>query len=192
MPEAFISLSVEERITLTLKARESGTPLTERWRQLDLAVSREWSERCRQAAKWLTDANAVADLGCGQMLLESYLRRGQTYVPVDFLPRDTRTTIVDFNAQPLPELGASHFAALGLLEYIYDLDGFLGALRRNFRSGVASFFVRWSTVPEERRLGHGWVNHHTRDEIVATFVRAGFKVSRRFQYRPAHFLFRLD
>jgi hypothetical protein len=192
MPEAFAQLPEVERVALTLTAKEKGVPLVERWRELELATSKAWFHRSRRAAKWLEDAGSVADLGCGHMLLESCLRADQAYIPVDFLARDERTVVVDFNRPPIPELGATHFAALGLFEYLYDLDGFLRSLRAGFKAGVASFYTRRPDVPQARRLSNGWVNHHTDGEFRALLGDAGFTISRVFEFQPAHFLFRLD
>jgi len=192
MPEAFYQLPEVERVALTLSAKAKGVPLADRWRQLELDTSKAWLHRARRAGKWLGDAGSVADLGCGHMLLEACLRPDQTYVPVDFVPRDDRTVVVDFNAQPIPQLGATHFAALGLFEYLYDLEGFLRSLRTSFKGGVASFYTRRPDIPETRRLANGWVNHQTDREIRALLDSAGFTISRTLEFQPAHFLFRLD
>lgn len=192
MPEAFTQLPEVERVALTLSAKAKGVPLIDRWRHLELDSSKAWLNRARRAGKWLDDAESVADLGCGHMLFETCLRPEQTYIPVDFLPRDERTAVVDFNTQPMPQLGATHFVALGLLEYLYDLEGFLRSLRTGFEAGVASFYTRRPDISEARRLTNGWVNHQTLGEIRALLGNAGFKISRAFEFQPAHFLFRLD
>lgn len=192
MPEAFVQLPEDERVELTLNAKAQGIPLVERWRDLEYSTSMAWSHRAQRASKWLHDAPSVADLGCGHMLFERSLRPDQVYIPVDFLPRDHRTVVVDFNREPLPELAATHFAALGVFEYLYDLPGFLRTLRSHFKAGVASFYTRQPEASETRRLAAGWVNHHTNAEIRALMGEAGFKISRAFEFLPAHFLFRLD
>ena len=192
MPEAFVQLPEVERVALTLTAKARGVPLVERWRELELSTSKAWFHRSRRAAKWLEDAGSVADLGCGHMLFESCLRSDQTYIPVDFLARDDRTVVVDFNKEPLPALGATHFAALGLFEYLYDLEGFLRSLRTGFTGGVASFYTRRPEISQSRRLANGWVNHHTDAEIRALLGDVGFTISQVFEFQPAHFLFRLD
>ena len=189
--EAFSKLPVAKRIELTQEARAAGVPLTQRWRELDLAVSEQWCMRAKAAAPLLADAQSVADLGCGHMLLESCLRPSQGYVPVDLVARDSRTIVTDFNAELLPKIAATHFAALGLLEYLYRLDDFLCQLSQAFTSGVASFFAR-RDVLEDARLANGWVNHQTEDEIRDLFRRSGFMIQHAVEWQPAHWLFRLD
>ncbi len=192
MPEAFAELPEVERVALTLTAKARGVPLVERWRELELSTSKAWFHRSRRAAKWLEDAGSVADLGCGHMLFESCLRSDQTYIPVDFLARDDRTVVVDFNREPLPKLAATHFVALGLFEYLYDLEGFLRSLRSGFEAGVASFYTKRPEVPQARRLSNGWVNHQSDEEFRRLLGDAGFTISQEFEFQPAHFLFRLD
>jgi hypothetical protein len=192
MPESFAQLPEIERVALTLNAKADGVPLVDRWHQLELSTSKAWLHRAKRAGRWLADARSIADLGCGHMLLETCLRPDQTYLPVDFLPRDDRTVVVDFNTQPIPPLAATHFAALGLFEYLYDLDGFLRSLRASFKGGVASFYTRGVDIHESRRLANGWVNHQTQADIRALLTDAGFRISRALEFQPAHFLFRLD
>ena len=192
MPEAFVKLPEVERVELTLRAKARGVPLVERWNELDVPTSKEWLFRSRLACEWLTDAEAVADLGCGRMLLETCMRPGPGYTPVDCVPRDSRTVVVDFNVQPLPRFDATHFGALGLFEYLYDLEGFLTSLRAGFKSGVATFYTRLPAISETRRLANGWVNHQTHPEFREVLTRCGFTISREAEFRPAHFLFRLD
>jgi hypothetical protein len=189
--EGFASLPAAERVRLTRQARAADVPLVERWQQLDLAVSEDWLPRARLAANWLAEARSVADLGCGRMLLETCLGRDQNYVPVDFLPRDNRTMVVDFNKFPLPRIAATHFAGLGLLEYLYRLERFLRWLRAGFAGGVVSFSCR-SSAPRQRRLANGWVNHHTEPEIRALLQRSGFTVRDALEFRPAQLLFLLE
>jgi hypothetical protein len=190
-PEAFTKLPFRERVALTKQAREAGVPLVQRWRELDRTVSEEWRPRAELAAALLVDADSIADLGCGHMLLESCLRPGQGYFPVDFIARDSRTIIADFNSEALPELGATHFSALGLLEYVYRLEAFLCRLRESFAGGVATFFAR-GNVREDDRLANGWVNHQTEKEIRDLLQQSGFSIRCAVEWRPSHWMYRLD
>jgi hypothetical protein len=182
----------DERVRLTREAQAQGVPLINRWANLELDVSKDWRARAAAAAGLIEDAPSVADLGCGHMLLEKCLAPGQVYVPVDCVSRDARTILCDFNREALPPMAATHFAALGLLEYIYALETFLIALRKAFSGGVASFVASQGAEHEERRLATGWVNHHDIEEIRALFERSNFSIRRVVEWRPNHFLFRLD
>lgn len=189
--KAWHELAEAERAALTLKARSESVPLVDRWTQLDVTVSKKWLPRAKIAAELLTEARSVADLGCGQMLLETVLRADQVYIPLDLVRRDSRTIIVDFNSEPIPQINATHFAALGLLEYLYSLEDFLVRLRTQFKSGVLSFFARHATT-EVNRLSHGWVNHQTEDEFRRLVMDSGFAIRHAVQYQPAHLLYLLD
>ena len=188
--EAFMELPAEERVGRTRSALAKGVPLFESWLELDPAVSVEWSPRAAQAAIMLEGASSVADLGCGHMQLKRYLRPDQFYVPVDLVGREVRTIVFDFNRDRLPHIDADYFAALGLLEYIYDIDGFLRDLRVNFVGGVASFFTRNGTT-ESYRVSNGWVNHHTLDELRSLLIATGFGIYDEREWRKDHYLFLL-
>jgi hypothetical protein len=185
----FMELSVEERIAQTLEAREAGVPLA-RWVALSVDDSKAWESRAKLAAQLLRDAESVADLGCGHMLLEPHLKA--RYIPVDLVMRDARTIVVDFN-KALPEIPATHFAALGLLEYIYDLPAFLSTLQARFRGGVLSFAVRKDEESSRERLGFGWVNDESQKQLEELLVRCGFSIreSRQWQGMP-QWLYRVD
>lgn len=178
MDRVWAELSRTEQAALTIKARAEGVPLIDRWRRLDLTVSKTWLSRARLAAELLADARSIADLGCGQMLLERCLRPHQAYIPLDFIRRDSRTIIVDFNIDAIPPVGATHFAALGLLEYHYRLESFLPALRARFEGGAISFASRRDGETETSRLRHGWVNHQSDTELNLLLVHSGFAIRR--------------
>ena len=188
--EAWMNLSLAERIKVTREAQTRMVPLVERWSTLDRDVSDAWSPRAAFAARMLSDAESIADLGCGHMLLERFLRPDQRYVPVDLVARCSRTVVCDFNRDQLPALGVTHFAALGLLEYIYNLDSFLRAVRGQFVGGVATFYVCRGTT-ETERLGAGWVNHHTEQEIRQVLEATGFTIQEAFEWASSHLMFRL-
>jgi hypothetical protein len=124
-------------------------------------------------------AKSVADIGCGRMLLERYLSRSQTYLPVDLAARDSRTIVIDLNAPAdLARLPVADAAALiGVLEYCYAPDVLLAALRARYRQVVLTFNVHTDAAsPIEPRLANGWINHFTADDLNALVRRAGFRL----------------
>jgi hypothetical protein len=191
MQEDFALLPAAERVALTQHARSVGIPLVQRWTELKLGVSQEWRPRAEAAARLLLDARSVADLGCGHMLLESCLTASQLYIPVDFVRRDSRTIVCDLNREHLPTIPATHFAALGLLEYMYSIEEFVVALRTRFVGGVASFFTRRNET-EVARIAAGWVNHQTDEEMRRIFQQADFTIRDVIEWRPWHFLYRVE
>jgi len=182
--ETFYRFDREERIALTLRAREIGEPLMVRWNDLDADAGEQWDLRGAAAAEWLSAASSIADLGCGAMNLEHHLDISQTYVPVDVVRRNDRTLVLDLNKSRdldrLPEAQAC--AILGVLEYVYAADALVSALGRAYRQVVVSFNVRHAGQTVGERLAHGWVNHFTYADVVHLFTARGFVRTRERQF----------
>ncbi len=146
-----------------------------RWsdaRQLDPL----WERRAALAADHIPAGSAVLDLGCGAMTLERHLPFGCTYLPVDVVARDERTRVCDFNREPLPSArDASLVAALGLLEYVFDVDALLRQLGAYRLPAVLSYCPA-DLAPGVDRAALGWVNGLTRRELVEALERAGLRV----------------
>jgi hypothetical protein len=180
MEKRFYNLSAEERMALTREARESGLPLMIRWAEVEPDFGEGWRHRAAAAAEWLADAASVADLGCGTMRLEQFLRPGQSYIPVDLARRDERTLVLDLNEpSDLARLPAADACALlGVLEYSYAPDLLLAALHDRYAQVVMSFNALRDDQDIEHRLANGWVNHFTRADLLDFFTRLGFTMTR--------------
>ncbi len=174
----FYELPAEERISLTRSAVANRIPLMVLWAALNPDITDSWSWRAKIAAEWLADAKSVVDLGCGNMELEKYLRRDQKYIPIDIVPRDERTIVLDLNKDDLPQVAADGCALLGVLEYMLDLSGFLTKLRARFPRVVTSFVHREDGDTEDSRLAMGWINHLDQPSIRRAFEEAGYSIER--------------
>jgi hypothetical protein len=146
-----------------------------RWsdpRQLDPM----WARRAALAADHIPAGAAVLDLGCGAMTLERSLPFGCTYLPVDVVARDARTRVCDFNRDPLPPAqGAAVVAALGVLEYVFDLAAFLRQLGA-YRLPVVLSYCPADFGPGVDRAALGWVNRLARRELIDALRDAGLHV----------------
>jgi hypothetical protein len=87
-----------------------------------------WQRRARIAATYLD--GIVLDLGCGDMSLEKWLKTGTQYVPVDFIKRDARCLVCDFDKDELPSGNATVAVALGVLEYVREKEFFSANLEK--------------------------------------------------------------
>ncbi len=174
----FYDLTEARRIALTEQAEAQRRTLLERWTALEAPEADPWSKRAALAAEYLGFAEFIADLGCGTMILERYLRRGTRYLPVDVCRRDDRTTVCDFNVDPPPETGADAAACLGLLEYLYDAPGFMTALRPLYPACVASYCVIDAPEPLLPRKSHAWVNAFDQASLSAAFEHTGWSIKR--------------
>lgn len=195
MEDAFYTLGPEERVALVREARAAGQPLMIRWADIQPNFGDQWQQRAAAAAKWLAQGSSVADLGCGAMNLERFLRPEQVYIPVDLAKRDERTHIADLNkAADLARLPVAEAGALlGVLEYIYEPHELLTALHSRYRQVVLSFNVLRDGDCREARLANGWVNHFTRQELLALFADHRFALTRDllFEGKRCEYLFDL-
>jgi hypothetical protein len=167
----FYELSEAERVTLTERAITERRTVIERWSVLEMAEAQPWSERAARAAAFLANCSAVADLGCGPMQLRSHLKPETRYVPIDVVARDQNTVVVDFNRQTLPALEVDGYAALGLLEYLFDVPNFLRQL-----SGILVASYNPVDLTSENRLAHAWVNAYSTVALESIFTDVGLQI----------------
>lgn len=175
---AFYDLPEAERVALTHRAIAERRTVLERWSNLQSPESAPWSERASLTAELLHDCASVADLGCGPMQLRSYLQPGTKYIPVDVVARDSETILVDLNKETLPTLTVDGWAAIGLLEYLFDVPALLRQLDGTL---VTSYNVIDLDMSNTNRLSHAWVNAYDTPLLEAEFARAGFSVVERIQ-----------
>jgi hypothetical protein len=131
-----------------------------------------WKARIALMARYVDRPGAVADFGCGPMWLEEFLPPGNTYVPIDYIPRDDRTIVLDLNADPLPDLHAQVAVMSGVLEYVRDLEPLVSQLEQQ---GFTRLIVSYNTVDRVPRLivrkAFNWVSHLHLDELLTLFYR---------------------
>jgi hypothetical protein len=129
-----------------------------------------WKQRIAEMASFIDGPGRVADFGCGLMWLEQYLSVEQTYVPIDFVRRDARTMVVDFNAGPLPRIDADVAFLSGILEYVRAPLPFLAQLSSmGFRQVILSYntIEQMPDLSERRFLG--WANDLSLIDVQSCF-----------------------
>lgn len=103
----------------------------------------EWPARAQAAAALVSElpwnpGDRLVDLGCGKQTLRALIPAELRYVPVDRVSRSADTIVIDLGV----ERPAGDFplgVALGLLEYLPDLRGFLAWLCAHVDHAVLSF-----------------------------------------------------
>ncbi len=135
-----------------------------------------WVKRAEAAAAMIAPGSIVLDLGCGIMALEKVLPISCRYIPCDIVKRDERTLICDFNSGALPPAkGATVITALGVLEYIYELEQFIKNLSEYKLPVIISYNPTDSGIYPDRPA-MGWVNHLSWQQLATTCQRAGFQL----------------
>ena len=93
----------------------------ERWIALGNTESSRWNQHAGIAAAYLRGQPAVADIGCGTMILRSHLQSARKYLPLDVIPRDSYTFVCDLNNEMPPATGAKAAVMPGVIEYLHGI-----------------------------------------------------------------------
>ena len=117
----------------------------------------------------------VLDLGAGHEALGRYLPAGCTYTPSDLVSRSSRTVVADLNRGELPAGDFDVVAIIATLEFVYDVDALLAAIRQRAALAVLTYCARTSD-DLDKRLEKGFVNDFTRDELVLLCQKKGWQV----------------
>jgi hypothetical protein len=191
--QRFEQLDEDSRIETTRHAFREGKTMVERWSRLTRRQSRSWEHRAEKSARLLRGCDSVVDIGCGRMLLEKHLEPPTRYVPVDVVRRDQRTIVVDLNdPSEWPEAVSGDAAAvLGVVEYIHDLERFIGRLSSRFDRAVVSYSVSDLSGLPRVRLANGWTNSFSRAELEKTFSVHGWSVIDAFRIDSVQWLWHL-
>jgi hypothetical protein len=156
--------------------------------------SESWESRAERATSlWLEviagDALSsehllqMADFGCGdeklRKVLASKLGRAFEYHGYDLHPQNSSVEEFDLE-EGMP---AAHFDVvfcLGLLEYVNDLDGFLGRMHQVCRYAVVSFVISDAgAYSKQNARRRGWVSEYSRDQLADKLSKSGF-IIRKF------------
>ena len=175
-------------IIKTLRCRLFGKPDIARWQDLHNFDS-QWDERTMLIASLIPEVTRVIEFGVGRRKMESYLHPSCTYFPSDLLSRGEGTVICDLNARPLLDLRHLNLDVAvfgGVLEYVSDLPSIPPWLGQNVSICITSYEYAHSkpkTVQRIRevfsRMGAGWVNTYSEQELEGIFEAGGFFCSKK-------------
>lgn len=134
----------------------------------------------RRARQWVADRvspeTTVLELGCCVPALRHLLPEGCLYLGSDVISRYEGCLVADYNRRELPgeAEGVDLICALGLLEYLDDLPGFLKRLAAVGRPLMVSYHPL-DDAPGLDRAALGWRNHLTRRDLLQAFRAAGLR-----------------
>ena len=187
----FYERSLEERIALTDTVILEKRTLVERWSSLGDAESSRWHRRATIAATYLQGQPAVADIGCGLMILRAHLQHEQKYFPLDVISRNPLTVVCDLNHEKPQETEAKAAAMLGVIEYLHDPSSVLLHLSNQYKKLVVSYcFTDGPGAPANRRE-HGWVNDYSQREILELFRDSGWSIMDQARVKAWEYIWQL-
>ncbi len=134
-----------------------------------------WLKRVEKMAAYIASGASVLDLGCGKMWLRQYLK-DNAYYPVDYTDRGQGTIVCDFNKKQFPAQHADVGFVSGTLEYVADAEWFISSIAKNCSQCVISYCPREDYPDLDFRRKQAWVNDYSRDDIIAMFYEAGFRL----------------
>ncbi|QEX19160.1 hypothetical protein FRZ44_44730 [Hypericibacter terrae] len=133
----------------------------------------------------------LLDLGCGTAAMRKMLAKSSSHLPADVAVRAPLFVVSDIYRGELPPGGeATHVAALGVLEYVEDLPGFLNGLR-GYNVPVFVSYYATDDTPKVDRVSLGWKNGYRRNELMRMFIAAGFMPTPKWAFDGQQSLFRL-
>lgn len=102
-----------------------------------------WDNRAKVIARWIPAGAHVLDMGCGNMLIEKYLKEPADYIPCDIAKRDERTIVCDFDKFEYPPMrGENLVLCLGVVNYLKHQKELLEHLCARGKSFLFTFKPR--------------------------------------------------
>jgi hypothetical protein len=166
---------LEERVNATRRLRAERLTDMSRWLADDQSDA-PTERRVLTAATLIPGRARVLDLGAGNERLSCHLPPGATCVPVDVVPRSSRTLLADVNAGDFPAGDYDVVTMLGLIEYVHDPQNLLTKTAARVPMLVMSYCA--ATRDDcTSRMARGWLNDLTLSDLLDLLMRAGWHVA---------------
>jgi len=136
-----------------------------------------WRDRIAVMARLIQDEVTILDLGCGPMWLKELLPEGKIYIGCDYVSRGEGTLVADFNQHQFPSVWADVCFVSGTLEYVRDVDWFLGETASSSPALLLSYCTTELRPGILRRRSYGWLNHMSRQTLLSKLAQRGYGVT---------------
>lgn len=150
--------------------------LTDRWED-PAKHSQAWAERSLRLAA-LVSGPAVIEFGAGQQVVrQSLIDRGLTYVATDLTMRDGIAYEVDLNSETLAPIPHFDSAILsGVLEYVRDVPRVFNYLKESVNEVVFSYALAphdLTVADLQTRTKNLWRSHYSLRGLCDVVASAG-------------------
>ena len=108
----------------------------------------------------------LLDLGCGDLILSRHLSGKLKYTPADIYKRSDDCIVLDLNKNEYPASFYGVIAAIGVIEYVNDVEGFFASLSAKCEALVCTY------SPSEGNPGRHahWHNNMTGEDFLSLAV----------------------
>lgn len=131
-----------------------------------------WGHRSEVVSHLINEGEVILDIGCGTMYLEKCLPLSCKYIPCDIVKRDSRTYVLDFNKDELPNIeGITTITLLGVVEYMIDVKKFLISCKKYNARIMMSY-----TIVEYAHRDLRWFNCYSKQDLYEIFHEAGYEL----------------
>lgn len=141
-----------------------------------------WDARAEAAARMLPDGASILEIGVGAGAFRALVAGRHPYLGADLVPLDPETLPLDLDLDPLPAGTFDVVAMLGVLEYLHAPYEALRKARASGRRALFSYCCLKAGADRaqivRKRRERGWINGWSRDELLASAGRAGWRVAR--------------
>jgi hypothetical protein len=157
-------------------------PDVKRWGDIE-NYPQGWNPRAHLAADMIDDGVKLLEIGVGAGYLKSITEGRVRYAGVDLAPVIPEVGEFNLESDELPESHYDCIVALGVLEYVHDLQRAVALLAAGSDTLVLSYcFAELGFGGEDHRLALGWVNGLSEDELFTLFAQHGFSLKARQDY----------
>lgn len=140
-----------------------------------------WDARAEVAARMLPDKASILEIGVGGGAFRALVSGRHPYLGADLAPLDPETLPLDLDLDPLPAGTFDVVVMLGVLEYLHSPEQALRKARASGRRALLSYCcLKPGADPTQivrRRRERRWINDWSRDELLASTERAGWRLA---------------
>ena len=139
-----------------------------------------WATRAALAARLVPDGVSVLEIGEGSGAFRTLVQDRRDYLGADLAPLNPQTLALDLDRDPLPRGVFDYVVMLGVLEYLHFPKQALEKAHSTARRAIFSYcqLKPGQTGSNSPRRERGWLNDFSRDELLATAARAGWRLLR--------------
>jgi predicted TPR repeat methyltransferase len=153
----------------------AGVPDTDRWGDL-ASYPAGWNARADLAADLVDAGGSLLEIGVGAGYFKSIIEDRVDYTGVDLAPVVPGVAAFNLESDRLPAPRYDCIVALGVLEYVHDLERAVSLLSEATDTLVLSYCsAEPGYTAQGFRLGMGWVNGLLEEEFLALLARHGFR-----------------